>query len=302
MVILGIETSHDDTSIAIIEKGKILKMITWSQSDFFAQYGGTIPELSSRQHSQNIIRIIDKLKSEFDFSKIDAIAYTEKPGLIGTLQIGFLVAQALSRVLKIKAYPIDHIEGHFFSASFEKNYLFPALALIVSGGHSQLMLAKDKDNIEVIGSTLDDAIGEVFDKVATKLNLGFPGGPKIEALCKDNDFDLVKLTKPKTQGEFDFSFSGMKSQVINLANQKKHSSKNLACSFQKEAVDYLLEKTKKCLEKYKINSLILGGGVAANFLLREGFKKLHENVYIPSKELATDNAAMIAKVLYEKLK
>ncbi|EGV00449.1 tRNA (adenosine(37)-N6)-threonylcarbamoyltransferase complex transferase subunit TsaD [Mycoplasmopsis columbina] len=308
MKILGIETSHDDTSIALLEDGKILDLITISQIEIFKEFGGTIPELASREHVKNIHLILQLLLKKWNLTELDYIAYTEKPGLIGTLQIGFLFANALALSYKKPLIPINHLEGHFYSAAIDSEIKYPALCLLVSGGHTQLMYIRNPYEIEIIGQTQDDAVGEAFDKVATKLNLGFPGGPIIDKLFKNkNDNSYYKLTIPKTENDLDFSFSGLKSQVINLYRNsidrgEKLDEVKLACSFQKTAVQYLIEQTKKAIKKYEFETLVLAGGVSANSLLREEFLKLSTKAIIPNLKYATDNGAMIAMCAYEQLK
>ncbi|MEA4115706.1 tRNA (adenosine(37)-N6)-threonylcarbamoyltransferase complex transferase subunit TsaD [Mycoplasma sp. 744] len=307
MRILGIETSHDDTSIAILDDNKVIELITISQVDLFKTFGGTIPELSSREHVKNINLIQSILQNKIDLRTIDYIAYTEKPGLIGTLQIGFLFANALSLTLNKPLIPINHLEGHFYSNAIESQINYPSLCLLVSGGHTQLLYIESAHKFMIIGETLDDAVGETFDKVATKLNLGFPGGPIIDKLSQNYTGDYIKLTIPKTENDFDFSFSGLKSQVINLYQnsidrKEKLDETKLAVSFQKTAVNYLISKVKLAMQKYSFESLVLAGGVSANSLLRSEFLKLSSKSVIPNLKYATDNAAMIACCAYYKLK
>ncbi|WP_029512609.1 tRNA (adenosine(37)-N6)-threonylcarbamoyltransferase complex transferase subunit TsaD [Mycoplasmopsis iners] len=306
MRILGIETSHDDTSIAVLEDGKVLELISISQIDIFKEFGGTIPELSSREHVKNISLIQKMLMNKIDLSTIDYIAYTQKPGLIGTLQIGYLFASALSLALDKPLIPIDHLEGHFYSAAIDNEIKYPALCLLVSGGHTQLMLAQSAYEISVLGQTLDDAVGEAFDKVSTKLGLGFPGGPIIDKIYQQYQDDFYKLTTPKTENELDFSFSGLKSQVINLyANSISRNNKldetKLAVSFQKIAVEYLISKVKIAMEQFSFNSLVLAGGVSANSFLRSEFLKLSPKAIIPNLKYSTDNGAMIAMCAYKQI-
>ncbi|QDF65007.1 tRNA (adenosine(37)-N6)-threonylcarbamoyltransferase complex transferase subunit TsaD [Mycoplasma nasistruthionis] len=304
MKILGIETSHDDTSIAVLQDGKIIDMWSISQIDLFKQYGGTIPELASRQHVHNIALIQQELLSKHEAESFDLIAYTKEPGLIGTLQIGFLFASAFASIINKPLYPVNHLIGHFLSATIENDITFPALCLLVSGGHTQLMYAKSLTDIEIIGQTLDDAVGEAFDKISARLGLGFPGGPLIDRLYQNYSGDFISLSKPKTEKPLDFSFSGLKTQVLNKVNQAKMLNQQidpvqLAVSFQKTAVEYLIEKTKLALSQLSdVKTLVLGGGVSANTLLRNEFLKLHSNVLIPNLKYATDNGAMIAQVAY----
>ncbi|WBP84029.1 tRNA (adenosine(37)-N6)-threonylcarbamoyltransferase complex transferase subunit TsaD [Mycoplasmopsis edwardii] len=306
MLILGIETSHDDTSIAILEDERVLDMWTYSQIDIFKEFGGTIPELASREHVKNISIIQELILKKYDLSKINYISYTKEPGLIGSLQIGELFANALSVALNKPLIPINHLEGHFLSSTLTNKITFPALCLLVSGGHTQLLYAKDVDQIEIIGETLDDAVGEAYDKVSNKLELGFPGGPIIDKIYSNYHGEYLKFTKPHTQGKYDFSFSGLKTQILNLINQSKMkdleiNKEQIAASFQKVAVEYLIEKTKSALEEYDVETLVLGGGVSANKKLREEFIKLHNNAIIPDFKYTTDNGAMIAQTAYLNL-
>lgn len=308
MTIIGIETSHDDTSIALLEDGVILKLLTFSQIEIHAKYGGTIPEIASREHVNNIALVLNQIQQEFDLSMIDYVAYTEKPGLLGALHIGFLFASALALSLDKPLIPIDHLEGHIFSVAIEQKITYPALALIVSGGHTQLMLLKTPNDIEIIGQTQDDAVGEVYDKVARKLGLGFPGGPIIDKLANNpNNFTDLRFTIPKTENELDFSFSGIKTQVINYINNYHNNNKiapveQISYAFQQTVVQYLKQKITLALEKYSVKSLLLSGGVSANSQIREMFLTLHKNSLIPNLKYATDNGAMIAKAAEIKLK
>ncbi|UUM20457.1 tRNA (adenosine(37)-N6)-threonylcarbamoyltransferase complex transferase subunit TsaD [Mycoplasma sp. 2045] len=303
MRILGIETSHDDTSLAVLEDGKVLDLWTISQIDIFKEFGGTIPEIASREHVKNIALIQELILQKYDPNSFDYIAYTKEPGLIGTLQVGYLFASAFALAINKPLVPVNHLVGHFLSATLTNEIAFPALCLLVSGGHTQLIYAKDVDDLEIIGETLDDAVGEAFDKVSSRLGLGFPGGPIIDKLFKEYDGEFTKLTFPHTENELDFSFSGLKTQVLNKVNKAQMKNEELdkeqlAVSFQKTAIDYLISKTKAALEKHDVKTLVLGGGVSANSYLREEFCKLHKNAIVPSLKYATDNGAMIAQVAY----
>ncbi len=307
MIFLGIESSHDDTAIGIVENGVILLNFKISQIEVHKKYGGTVPEIASREHTYNFAILLDKLKNEFDLTRVDYISYTEKPGLIGSLQIGYLFAHALSISLNKELIPVNHLEGHIYSVLLrnnkkekEKEIIYPALSLVVSGGHTSLFLHKSEIMFETIGQTLDDALGEVFDKVARSLDLGFPGGQVIDDIFKNNEFDnLINITKPKTNNPLDFSFSGIKTQIINIIHngiQKKESvDTNLLCySFQKQSIDYLMDVTMKAINIHKPKTLILSGGVSANSYLRSEYKKLHKNTLMPIDGLSTDNGPMIA--------
>ncbi|MBZ4195681.1 tRNA (adenosine(37)-N6)-threonylcarbamoyltransferase complex transferase subunit TsaD [Mycoplasma tauri] len=309
MKILGIETSHDDTSIALLENNKVLSIETISQIDIFKEFGGTIPEISSREHVKNINLILEIFLKKHDLSDIDYIAYTEKPGLIGTLQIGYLFAHGLALVLNKPLIPINHLEGHFYSSTIDgKNISYPSLCLLVSGGHTQLMIVNNPFDIKIIGQTLDDAVGEAFDKVSSRLGLGFPGGPTIDKISQKYVGEYIKFTEPKTPNELDFSFSGLKSQVINYYHNKQQRGENpdvfqIASSFQNCAINYLINNVKKALDKYpNVKSLVLAGGVSANTLLRSKFLEISEIAIIPDLKYATDNGAMIASCAFEQIK
>ena len=307
MIYLGIESSHDDTAIGIVKHGVVLLNFKISQIDVHKQYGGTIPEIASREHVNNFYLLLEKLKKEFDLTKIDYIAYTEKPGLIGSLQIGYLFAHALSISLDKELIPVNHLEGHIYSVLLRNNtkeeskvITYPALSLVVSGGHTNLFLHKSELLWELVGQSLDDALGEVFDKVARALGFGFPGGQVIDDIFQQNDFDnLISITRPKTSNSLDFSFSGIKTQVINMIHngaqkQQPIDVNLLAYSFQKQAIDYLIDVTKKAIAIYKPKTLILSGGVSANSYLRNEYLKLHKNTLIPIEGFSTDNGPMIA--------
>ncbi|MBN4089214.1 tRNA (adenosine(37)-N6)-threonylcarbamoyltransferase complex transferase subunit TsaD [Mycoplasma enhydrae] len=310
MIILAIETSHDDTSLAILKDNQPIWMKTISQTDIHKQYGGTIPEIASRLHVKNIALILDDLfKSNANIcSKIDYIAYTKEPGLIGSLQIGYIVAQSLSRIYKVPILGLNHLEGHFYSAFIKKELEFPALSLLVSGGHSQIMFYKSQNEFEIIGETQDDAVGEVYDKVARKLNLGFPGGPLIDKIwLESKDVYLDHFSIPQTEKKLNFSFSGIKTAVINyinnLVNKKQKININkIATEFQNTIVMYLKKQFSQAIEIYKPKCISLVGGVSANKAIRNMILELHKNVYLPEMEYTTDNAMMIARLAYEKVR
>lgn len=307
MKILGIETSHDDTSIAILEDNKVIALETISQVDIFKEFGGTIPEISSREHVKNINLILEILLKKYDLSTIDYIAYTKEPGLVGTLQIGYLFASAVSLAYNKPIIPINHLIGHFYSCALDNEIKYPSLCLLVSGGHTQLMLINSPIDYEIIGQTLDDAVGEAFDKVSSKLQLGFPGGPIIDKIYKNYKGEFIKFTEPNAPGEFNFSFSGLKSQVINyyhnkLQRNEKADVDQIAASFQDCAVNYLINQTKKAVLKYDVKSLVLAGGVSANSELRKRFLEISKMAIIPNLKYATDNGAMIASCAYQILK
>lgn len=297
MKIIAIETSHDDTSVVLYEDKKVLLDLSLTQTEFHKTFGGTVPEYAARKHSDALGEILEKLKKE-DLSDVDHIAYTKEPGLIGSLQMGRLFAYGLSFALDIPIYPINHMYAHIFAVSFEYDIEYPAIALVASGGHTQLWKVDSPNEIKLLGQTRDDAAGEVFDKVSRKLKLGFPGGPAIQnkALESNNPVDFkIQLTN-----DYDFSFSGYKTKVINYIHNLEQKGitlpvANIASGFQNTIVKILVDKTKMAVEEFNPKSVILGGGVAANDLLREEMKLAFGNkALIPSKKYTTDNAAMIA--------
>lgn len=308
MIIFAIESSHDDTSFAILDNNKPIWMKTLSQTEIHKKYGGTIPEIAARLHVTNIGLLLEELKNLNYINKLNYIAYTKEPGLIGSLQVGYIVAKALSLVINKPIIPINHLEGHFYSAFIEKEIVFPALGLIVSGGHTQLVLYKSNFDYQILGETLDDAVGEVYDKVARKLDLWFPGGPVIDNIwAQYSGIYKEKYKLPITHNELDFSFSGLKTKIINLINNDQMKKKivdvhKYSTIFQNTVIDYLKNKMKLAIKKYKPNCLVLAGGVSANKGIRSMFLKLHKNVFLAKMEYTTDNAMMIARVALEKIK
>lgn len=313
MKIFAIESSHDDTSFAVLEDNKSIWLKTISQTEIHKKYGGTIPEIASRLHVKNSALLIEEFKNvvingKNIFQDIDYIAYTKEPGLVGSLQIGYVVAQTMARIYSKPILGLNHLEGHFYSAFIEKELEFPALCLLVSGGHSQIMLYNDKDNFEIIGETQDDAVGEVYDKVARKLNLGFPGGPCIDKIWQENNEKyLGHFSIPHTDKELDFSFSGIKTAVINhynnLINRKEEINiEKIATEFQNTIILYLKNNFEKAILKFAPKCITLAGGVSANKAIRNMVLSLHQNVYLPKMEYTTDNAMMIARLAYEKVR
>lgn len=305
MIVLGIESSHDDTSIAIVENYKVLFNYKISQIEIHKQHGGTIPEIASREHYNSFYVLLEKIKKNFDLSRIDYVAYTKEPGLIGSLHMGYLFAHAVSLNLNKPIIGINHLEGHLYSTQLfnkeeEKQEIkYPSIGLVVSGGHTNLYLLKSPDNILLIGQTLDDAAGEVYDKVSRTLNLGFPGGPEIDKIFfqqnKNKNKEAYNFSSPKTKNELDFSFSGYKTQIINYVNKNGLKNKDfIAYSFQKNVIDYVISKVNLSIKKYDPKSILLSGGVSANKYLRESFLNLHKNAFIPILEYTTDNGAMVA--------
>lgn len=297
MRILAIETSHDDTSVVVYENKKILKELSFSQTEFHKQFGGTVPEYASRGHFQKLLMINEILKDEKLLKGIDLIAYTDHPGLIGSLHMGRIFAQAQSMATNAPLRPINHMHGHIFAAAFDNDIDFPAIALIVSGGHSQIWLVNSYHDLNILGETKDDAVGEVYDKVARAMELGFPGGPIIDNLASQGKakYDFI-LKDDKT---YDFSFSGLKTKVKNKINELKQKGikdfeKDIAASFQEAVIKILHSKSARAIEEHKPKSIILGGGVSANSRLRKEFASWHRKANIPSMRYTTDNAMMIA--------
>lgn len=312
VLILGIEASCDDTAIALIEEGKILANCVANQAVHEA-YGGVVPELASRSHQKNIIPVLEAAlkKSNRSLSEISAIAYTQGPGLIGSLLVGCSFAKGLSLALDKPLIGVNHMQAHILAHFIDDpKPSFPFLCLTVSGGHTQLVLVHDYLKMEVIGSTIDDAAGEAFDKSAKILGLPYPGGPLIDKHAKKG---LVKFnfSKPKV-GPLEFSYSGLKTSILYTIRDKVKEEENfiqdnledLCASIQFSIVDILIDKLKIAIKKTGVNQVAIAGGVSANSHLRERFAELGENLnidtFIPAFEYCTDNAAMIAITAHYK--
>lgn len=307
--ILGIESSCDETSCSIVKNGRVdIGTSISTQISIHKNYGGVVPEIASREHVKNITFVIEECleKAQMKMEDIDAIAITYGPGLIGSLLIGLEAAKTLSFIYNKPLIPVHHIAGHIYANSLEKEMKFPLLALVVSGGHTELVLMKDHYKFEKLGGTLDDAIGECYDKVARVLGLAYPGGPKVDKLAHMGK-PTYKLPIPMNDDSYDFSFSGLKSAVINLNHnleqRNEHLNKeDLATSFQNVAITEIINKTRKAIKEENIKTLIVAGGVAANQGLREEVTKLGKelgvDVTIPSMKYCTDNATMIAAAGY----
>lgn len=305
--ILGIETSCDETAASIVKNGKeIVANVVASQIESHKRFGGVVPEIASRHHVEQMTIVLEEVMTQANmtFQDLDAIAVTEGPGLVGALLIGVNAAKALSFAQQIPLVGVHHIAGHIYANQLVGELVFPCLALVVSGGHTELVLMKEHGSFEVIGETLDDAAGEAYDKVARTMGLPYPGGPHIDRLAHEGE-PTIKLPRAwLEEGSYHFSFSGLKSAVINTlhnASQKGETiaSEDLAASFQESVIEVLVGKTLKAAEAYGVKQVVLAGGVAANKGLREAltsaFAKLPEvNVMIPPLSLCTDNAAMIA--------
>ncbi|MEA1975498.1 MAG: tRNA (adenosine(37)-N6)-threonylcarbamoyltransferase complex transferase subunit TsaD [Bacillota bacterium] len=305
LISLAIETSCDETSVAIIKnKREVVTNIIYSQIDIHKKFGGVVPEVASRNHVEKISQIVDQAlaESELSLADIDYISVTNGPGLVGALLVGLSYAKALSFALNIPLVPVNHIEGHIYANFIEHKELEPPfLGLVVSGGHTHLVEVKDYGEFNVIGRTRDDAAGESFDKVARKLGLGYPGGPIIDKLAKEGNPNAIEFPRSNLNN-YDFSFSGLKTAVLNYINMKQQrkeeiNNKDVAASFQAAVVDVLVNNTRDVCKSYNMIKVVLAGGVAANNGLREALDKMGKEerieIYYPSKILCTDNAAMI---------
>lgn len=302
--VLGIESSCDETAISVVKNGrKILSNVVNSQIPIHTVYGGVVPELASRNHIDNISKVMKEAikKSKIKLEDIDVVACTYGPGLVGALLVGLSYGKALSYAINKPLVGTNHIEGHIAA-----NYITypelepPFLCVMMSGGNTQIVHVKTYTEFEVLGRTKDDAIGEAFDKVARVIGLGYPGGPKIDKMAQTG---VPNIELPKTHIEgLDFSFSGIKTAIINLHHKNPEINKeNLCASFQKAVTEMLMEKIKMAIESTKVNKIALAGGVSANSYIRSEFEKLQDNgieVYMPDLKLCTDNAAMIASAGY----
>ncbi|MBA7543316.1 tRNA N6-adenosine threonylcarbamoyltransferase [subsurface metagenome] len=315
-LIMGIETSCDETAAAIVEDGKkIISNVVASQINIHQKYGGVVPEIASRKHMEYIIPVIDKAldESEKKITDLSAIAVTYGPGLIGSLLVGLSVAKAMAYAQNIPLIGINHLEAHIYANFLEHNEIKPPfVCLIVSGGHTSLVYIRNFGEYKLLGQTKDDAAGEVFDKIAKVLDLGYPGGPITERLAKEGDPSSIKFPRPILNDKsYDFSFSGLKTAVIYHIKELKKENKNIPisdilASFQQAVNDVLVGKTIKAALNYNTKQIILAGGVAANNSLRREIKDkadlLDIEVFYPSIFLCTDNAAMVASAGYYKFK
>ncbi len=308
MIVLAVESSCDETSVAIVRNGKeVLSNVVLSQIDIHKAFGGVVPEIASRNHIEYITRVFDEALSKANMTPkdIDLVAVTEGPGLIGSLLVGINAASAFAFANQIPLMGVNHMLGHMNAAGIDSEIKFPALVLLVSGGHTELIYAKDHLDFNVLGQTYDDAVGEAYDKVARTLGLPYPGGPIIDKLAHEGK-PIYDLPRPViNQDNLDFSFSGLKSAVINLIHNKKQRGeevdpKDVAASFQESVIDVLITKTKQALEKYPVQQLIVGGGVSANKGLRMRlFEEIKDvEIIIPKMMYCTDNAAMIGAAAY----
>ncbi len=312
MIILAIETSCDETAMAIVEDGKkVIANYVYTQISIHTLYGGVVPEIASREHIKKITYVLDATLKEakMKIDDVDYIAVTAKPGLLGSLMVGINCAKTLALVYNKPLIMVDHIYGHIYANYLEDDFIFPLLALVVSGGHTELVLMKDHYEFEILGETMDDAVGESYDKVARVVGVGYPGGPIIDKMASIGK-PTYKLPRPDP-GDYNFSFSGLKSAVINLYHNEtmkgnEINKEDLAASFQEAVIDCLVNKTMKAVSEYKVKQVIVAGGVAANKGLRQrlGEEVTKQNIKftIPSFKYCTDNAAMIASAAYNQIK
>lgn len=307
--ILAIESSCDETSMSIIKNGSIeIATVVLSQIDIHKNYGGVVPEIASRNHIENITIVLEELltKANMNLDDITAVAVTYGPGLIGSLLIGVQAAKTISLVTGKPLIPVHHIIGHIYANNLEERLKFPLIALVVSGGHTELIYMKEDYSFKKIGSTLDDAVGECYDKVAKVLDIPYPGGPTVDKLAHIGK-DTYNLPYPLDDNTYNFSFSGIKSAVINLVHNEmqrgnKINKEDLCTTFQNRVVTILTKKTMRAIKEYNVKTLVVAGGVSANFGLREKISEecQKENIHVsfPKLKYCTDNAAMIGAAGY----
>ena len=306
---LAIESSCDEMSMSIIKNGDTeINTVVFSQIDIHKKFGGVVPEIASRNHIECVTIVLDELltKSNMDYNDIDIIGVTYGPGLIGSLLVGLQAAKTIALVTNKPLIPVHHIAGHIYANNLVKRLEFPLIALVVSGGHTDLVYMDKDYSFKRIGSTLDDAVGEAYDKVAKVLGLEYPGGPKIDKLAAIGN-DTYNLPYPLDDDSYNFSFSGIKSAVINLVHNETQRNneivkENMAASFQNRVVTVITKKTKRALEEYKVKHLVMAGGVAANSGLRKSIENMCNDLNVsfstPPIKYCTDNGAMIGADAY----
>ncbi len=307
MIILAIETSCDETSASVVKNGKVvLSNIIVSQIDIHAEFGGVVPEIASRHHVVSVTKVIEKAieEAKITIDQIDLVAVTKEPGLIGALLVGINAAKAFAFINSIPIIGVNHIKGHIYANLIEGEMKFPLVTLVVSGGHTELILMEKHNDFKLIGFTLDDAVGEAYDKIARVLGLSYPGGPVVDKLAAIGN-DSYDLPRAYLKDSYNFSFSGLKSAVINLIHNCKQRGEeirinDLCTSFQNSVTDVLVKKTLNLAEEYQVKQILVAGGVAANRGLKEKLLKNIKNreLLIPAIEYCTDNAAMIGIAAY----
>lgn len=300
---LGIETSCDETAVAVVGEGRVLSSVIMGQSDIHRDFGGVVPELASREHGRVITRAIFVALQEAGIESpgrdLDAVAVTRGPGLAGALMVGVSAAKALSVAFDLPLVGVDHMEGHLYGCALEQPVELPALVLLISGGHTQMLAVDGPGEYRYLGGTIDDAAGEAFDKVARMLGLGFPGGPEIEKMALEGAGEQIAFPRAMSHKGLDLSFSGLKTAVLNhLKSTPTPNPPLVAASFQSAVVDVLVTKMSRALDETSYRSLCIGGGVGANQALREAISALAMRrgitAVIPAKRYCTDNGAMIA--------
>lgn len=305
-IILAIETSCDETAVAVLRGQELLANAVSSQIAMHTTFGGVVPEIASRLHTENIIYVLEQalIQAHINLTDVDAFAVTRGPGLIGALHIGLQLAKTLALIYNKPLIPVHHLAAHIYASEFVKPLKFPLLAAVVSGGHTELVLMREHLDFMIVGETKDDAIGECYDKVARVLNLGYPGGVPIDKLAQTGKV-TYKLPKPIIRDSFDFSFSGLKTHVINIVNSAKMKKEtinvaNLCTSFQEVAISAVVEQALKAALQYNVKQVVIAGGVSANSYLRKltetTFAKHNIDTAIPPLWCCTDQAAMIAKI------
>lgn len=309
MLILGIETSCDETAASVVKNGKdVLSNIVSSSLRYHKRFGGVIPEIATRHHVENIDKVVFRsLKSAgLTIRDIDAIAVTQGPGLVGALLVGISCAKSMAYALDLPLLAVDHLKAHVYASLMQRNPpRFPFIGLVISGGHTRLSLVNDFDDFVVLGDTLDDAVGEAYDKVAKILKLGYPGGPVIDRLARKGNPAAIKFTCRSVNGSLDFSFSGIKTAVLYYTRDKGFSSqgvKDISASFQEAVLKVIVANSLKAVEKYKLKALVIGGGVSANSRFRKMIMKEAPTrdikAYFPPIGLCSDNAVMVAGIGY----
>jgi len=310
MLILGIETSCDETAASVVEDGrKILSNVISSSLRYHKKFGGVVPEIATRHHVENIDKVVARSleKAGVAIEGIDAMAVTQGPGLVGALLSGISFAKSLAFGLGKDLIAVDHLKAHIYSALMQDGAPgFPFIGLVISGGHTRLCIVRDYDDFVTLGDTLDDAVGEAYDKVAKILDLGYPGGPVIDRLAKDGDPAAIKFTCKPVNGGLNFSFSGIKTGVLYHVKRQETRDKrqvnDIVASFQEAVLKVIVGNSLKALEKYKLKALVVGGGVSANSRFRDMIKRQAMfkdfKVYFPRLQLCSDNAAMVAGLAY----
>ncbi|WP_457680964.1 tRNA (adenosine(37)-N6)-threonylcarbamoyltransferase complex transferase subunit TsaD [Thermovibrio sp.] len=302
MIVVGIDTSCDDTSVAVYDaqNNKVLSNIVSSQYRFHREFGGVVPEIAARKHAENIDLVFNEALSvaEISTGELNLICATNRPGLLPALLVGLTFSKGVAFSLSLPFKGVHHIEAHIFSPFIGSEPVYPFLALVVSGGHTLLVLVEGLGKYRLLGKTLDDAVGEAYDKVAKMLSLGYPGGPVIDKLYSSFGGEFLELPKPKVPG-FNYSFSGIKTAVRRLV-EKGYPKEQIAASFQKTAVSYLLSKLKKAVKETGVKRVAVSGGVSANSLLRKELLSLGVELYLPPLEFTSDNGAMVAYLGYKR--